>query len=332
MKALLSTKPGDIDSLCVQEAAIPQVGADQLLIRVRACSVNYPDVLMVRDQYQFKPPRPFAPGGEVAGEVVDVGSRAVGFKKGDRVIGSVSVNGMAEFVAADAARSFPMPDGMPFDHGAAFFTTFGTSYHALKQRARLIAGETLLILGAAGGVGLAAVQLGKTMGARIIAAASSSEKLALAKDHGAADGVLYPAGALDGTASRDLAARFKSACGPGGANVIYDAVGGDYAEPALRAIAWEGRYLVVGFTAGIPRIPLNLPLLKGCQVAGVFYGSWVKRNSAADRENCRELMALYVAGKIRPFISRHYDLAEGAAALTDLAQRRAQGKLVVMLK
>jgi NADPH:quinone reductase len=330
MKALLSTRPGDL-GLSV-ELAMPRVGSDQVLIEVRACGVNYPDVLMVRDQYQFKPERPFAPGGEVAGEIVELGERVSGFRAGDRVIASVSINGMAEYVAADAVRCWPMPDTMPFDEGAAFFTTFGTAYHALRQRGGLQSGQTLLVLGAAGGVGLAAVQLGTTLGARVIAAVSSADKLALCEAQGAAGGVIYARGPLEDASKRELAARLKQACAPAGADLIYDAVGGDYSEPALRSIGWEGRFLIVGFTAGIPKIPLNLALLKGCQLTGVFYGSWINRNPEADRANRRELVELYMAGRIRPHISQRYSLEEGAKAIADLAERRARGKIVVIVE
>jgi NADPH2:quinone reductase len=239
---------------------------------------------------------------------------------------------MAEKLAIAADRCIPMPDGMPFDEAAAFIFTYGTSYHALKDRAQLQRGETLLVLGAAGGVGLAAVELGKAMGARVIAAASSEDKLALAKAHGAETGLVYASGAIDKDGAKALADQFKAACGPGGADVIYDPVGGDYSEAALRAIAWEGRFLVVGFPAGIPKIPLNLPLLKSCQIVGVFWGAFTQRDPAANAANIRELMDLYARGAIRPTISDRVPLARAGEAIAALAGRKAKGKIVVTIE
>jgi NADPH2:quinone reductase len=254
MKALLSRQPGGPESLILEEIPDPQPGAGQVRIAVRAVGVNFPDLLIIQDLYQYKPPRPFSPGGELAGEVERLGDGVVNVKVGDRVLVSPVRNAMAEKAIGEAKNCWKIPDAMPFDEAAALLLTYGTSQHALKDRARLKAGETLLVLGAAGGVGLAAVELGKAMGARVIAAASSPEKIALAKQHGADDGVQYPVGPLDKTAARTLTDQFKSACGPDGADVIYDGIGGDYTESALRAIAWQGRHLVVGFTAGIPKL------------------------------------------------------------------------------
>jgi NADPH2:quinone reductase len=248
---------------------------------------------------------------------------------GDRIMALVSWGGMAEQVVTTADHCVPMPDNMPFDEGAALIFTYGTSYHALKQRADIATGETLLILGAAGGVGLSAIELGKAMGARVIAAVSSEEKLALAKARGADDGVIYGRGPFDKAASKELANQFKAVVGPGGADVIYDAVGGSYAEAALRCSAWKGRFLVVGFPAGIPSIPLNLVLLKGCQIVGVFWGSFTRNESETNAANNREIMALYAAGKIKPHVSARYPLADAGQAISDLAERRAMGKVVV---
>lgn len=332
MRALLSEALGGPDTLVLREdAPAPSPAPDEVLIRVRACGVNYPDTLMIEDKYQFRPVRPFAPGGEVAGEVLAVGGEVGAFKAGDRVIALVGHGGMAEQVCAKAAKCLAMPDGMPFDEAAAFIFTYGTSYHALKQRAQLKAGDTLLVLGAAGGVGLAAVELGVAMGARVIAAASSAEKVELAKQHGAADGVVYPRGPFDREGAKALAELFKQACGKHGADVVYDAVGGDYAEAALRAIAWEGRFLVVGFPAGIPRIPLNLPLLKGCQIVGIFWGAFTERDVAANAANNAELIEFYRAGRIRPHVSLRFPLEEGGRAIAELSARRALGKIVVTL-
>jgi NADPH2:quinone reductase len=331
MKALLSKNPGGPETLVLEERPEPQPGPGEVVLQVKACGVNFPDVLIIQDMYQFKPPRPFAPGSEVAGIVTTIGEGVTGLKPGDRVLASTGWGGMVERIAVAAQRCIPMPDAMPFDEAAAFIMTYGTSHHALKDRARLQAGETLLVLGAAGGVGLAAVELGKAAGARVIAAVSSPEKLDFCKAHGADDGVVYPRGPFDKEGSKALAEQFKQACGPNGANVVYDAVGGDYAEAALRAIAWEGRFLVVGFPAGIPKIPLNLPLLKSCQIVGVFWGAFAQRDPAANRANNRELMALYAEGAIKPQISERFPLARGGEAIARLANRTALGKLVVTM-
>ncbi len=331
MKAIVSERIGGPETLVLRELPAPQAGAGEVLIRVRACGVNYPDALMLEDKYQFRPERPFAPGGEVAGEVQAIGAGVDGFKPGDRVIALVGHGGMAEQVVASASKCLAMPASMPFDEAAAFIFTYGTSWHALKQRAGLKAGDTLLVLGAAGGVGLAAVELGAAAGARVIAAVSSEEKLALAKAHGAADGIVYPRGPFDKESAKALAEQFKQVCGKRGADVIYDAVGGDYAEAALRAIAWEGRFLVVGFPAGIPKIPLNLALLKGCQIVGVFWGAYTEKSPEENARNNAELLQLYTAGKIKPHVSARFGLAEAGKAIAELSARRAQGKLVVLL-
>jgi NADPH2:quinone reductase len=332
MRALLSEAPGGPATLVLRDdVPAPTPAPDEVLIRVRACGVNYPDTLMIEDKYQFRPARPFAPGGEVAGDVLAVGGAVGGFAPGDRVLALVGHGGMAEQVCAKAAKCLAMPDGMPYPEAAAFIFTYGTSYHALKQRAGLRAGDTLLVLGAAGGVGLAAVELGVAMGARVIAAASSAEKVDLARQHGAADGVVYPHGPFDRDGAKALAELFKGACGKHGADVVYDAVGGDYAEAALRAIAWEGRFLVVGFPAGIPRIPLNLPLLKGCQIVGIFWGAFTERDPAANAANNAELIEFYRAGRIRPHVSLRFPLEEGGRAIAELSARRALGKIVVTL-
>jgi len=331
MKALLSRQPGGPESLTLEEVPDPQPGAGQVRIAVRAVGVNFPDLLIIQDLYQYKPPRPFSPGNELAGEVEAVGDGVVNVKVGDRVLVSPVRNAMAEKAIGEAKNCWKIPDAMPFDEAAALLLTYGTSQHALKDRARLKAGETLLVLGAAGGVGLAAVELAKTMGARVIAAASSAEKIALARQHGADDGVQYPAGPLDKTAARTLTDQFKIACGPDGADVIYDGVGGDYTEAALRAIAWHGRHLVVGFTAGIPKLALNLPLLKSCDVVGVFWGEWTARFPQAHAANVAELMQLYTRGKIKPAVTERFPLARGADAIARLGARQARGKIVVTL-
>ena len=245
------------------------------------------------------------------------------------MLGNTGWGGMAEELALEASRLIPIPEAMPFDEAATFLMTYGTSYYALKDRAHIKPGQTLLVLGAAGGVGLAAVELGKVMGARVIAAASSEEKVALAKSCGADEGIVYPSGPFDRDGQKALSELFKQACGPGGPDVIYDGVGGDYAEAALRCMAWEGRFLVIGFPAGIPRIPLNLALLKGCDIVGVFWGAAVSREPAAHQRNVKELLDLYAAGKIKPHVSERFPLARAGEAIALLASRKAMGKVVV---
>lgn len=331
MKALLSKQPGGPETLVLEEVPDPRPGPGEVLLAVKACGVNYPDALIVQDLYQLKPERPFAPGAEVSGVVEAVGSGVDRLKAGDRVIGSAGWGGMAEKLALKAERCISIPDSMPFDEAAAFILTYGTAHHALKDRAKLQTGETLLVLGAAGGVGLAAVEIGKAAGARVIAAASSQEKVDFAKQHGADEGVVYPAGPFDKTGQRSLADLFKKACGENGADVIYDPVGGDYSEAALRAIAWEGRFLVIGFTAGIPRPPLNLALLKSCQIVGVYWGAFTQHNPKANAANNRELIDLYVKGAIKPEISERFPLAKAGEAIARLAARKAMGKIVVTM-
>ena len=331
MKALLSRTPGGPETLVLEEIPDPVPGPGQVLIDVRAVGVNFPDLLIIQDLYQIKPPRPFAPGGELAGVVGAVGEGVTNVRLGDRVLVSPVRSAMAEKAIGQAGSCWKIPDAMPFDEASALMLTYGTSQHALKDRAKLKAGETLLVLGAAGGVGLAAVELGKAMGARVIAAASSAEKLALAKEHGADAGVQYPTGALDKAAAKALTDQFKAVCGPEGAHVIYDGIGGDYTEAALRAIAWSGRHLVVGFTAGIPKLPLNLPLLKSCQVIGVFWGDFTARFPDQHAANVAQLMQLYVEGRIKPAVTERYPLARGAEAIARLGARQARGKIVVTI-
>ena len=332
MKALLSKQPGGPETLVLEDMADPVPGPKEVRVAVRACAVNYPDFLMIQDLYQFKPPRPFAPGAEVAGVVDAVGEGVDNVRPGDRVLLSpVRSGGMAEKAVGRASNCWKIPDTMPFDQAAALVMTYGTSQHALKDRAQLRSGETLLVLGAAGGVGLAAVELGKAMGARVVAAASSEEKLALTRAHGADEGVQYLPESLDKTQARALTDRFKAVCGSDGAHVIYDAVGGDYTEAALRAIAYQGRHLVVGFPAGIPKLPLNLPLLKSCQVVGVFWGDFTMRYPAAHAANVAALMALYLEGRIRPAVTERFPLARGAEAIARLGAREARGKIVVTI-
>lgn len=329
MKAILSKSPGGPETLELGEIDAPEPGPGEVRIRVRACGVNYPDTLIIEDKYQYKPDRPFAPGGEVSGEIDALGEGVDSVKIGDRVMALVSWGGMAEQVCTAATQCIVMPQTMPFDEAAALIFTYGTSYHALKQRASIASGETLLVLGAAGGVGLSTVELGRAMGANVVAAASSEEKLNLALERGAHSGLIYPRGPFDKAGTKALSAQFKEAVGANGADVIYDAVGGDYAEAALRAVAWKGRFLVIGFPAGIPSIPLNLALLKGCQIVGVFWGSFTKREIEENQRNNQELLELYQQGKIKPHVSKRFSLADAGQAISELAERKAMGKVVV---
>ncbi|MFM7709141.1 MAG: NADPH:quinone oxidoreductase family protein [Gammaproteobacteria bacterium] len=329
MRSLMSVAPGGPDTLQLLDVPVPEPGPGEVRLAVRACAINYPDTLVIEDRYQIRPPRPFAPGHEVAGVVEALGPGVTAPAVGTRVIASAQHGGLAEKLIARAAHCTPLPEGLSFEVGASLLVTYGTSYHALADRARLRAGETLLVLGAAGGVGIAAVELGKAMGARVIAAASTEAKAAVAKAHGADTAIVYPPTSSDGKA---LAALFKESCGKGGADVIYDPVGGDYAEPALRAIAWGGRYLVIGFPAGIPRIPLNLTLLKGCDICGVFWGSFVEREPDKHRAQVQELLRMCLDGRIRPEVSARFPLAQGALALKTLSGRAAVGKVVVTME
>jgi NADPH2:quinone reductase len=331
MKALLSTKIGPPEALEYADAPDPVAGEGEVVIAVKAAGVNFPDVLIIEDKYQFKPERPFAPGGEIAGVVESVGAGVTAVRVGQRVIGSSGWGGYAEKIKLPVARVMPIPDAMPFDEASAFILTYGTSHYALKDRGHLKAGETLLVLGAAGGVGIAAIELAKAAGARVIAGVSTETKAAFAKDAGADDAVIYPASGMSKQQSKDLAEAFKQACG-GGADVVYDAVGGDYCEPALRAMNWSGRYLVIGFPAGIPTPPLNLTLLKSSSIVGVFWGASVAREPKLHEANVRDLFKLYGEGKIKPRISARYPLKDGGKAIRALMDRTATGKLVVTME
>lgn len=323
MKAVLCKAWGPPESLVVEERPTPQPGPGQVLVGVKACGVNFPDTLIVQGKYQFKPELPFSPGGEVAGTVLALGEGVQGFAVGDGVIAATTWGGYAEEVVAEAGRLIPMPDDMDFPVAAAFTLTYGTSHHALKDRAKLQPGETLLVLGAAGGVGLAAVELGKAMGARVIAAASSEEKLALCRAHGADDTIDY--------SREDLRERIKQLTDGRGVDVVYDPVGGDFSEPALRGMAWNGRFLVVGFAAGrIPSLPLNLPLLKGCAIVGVFWGAFTRNEPQRNAANLAELMQWIGDGRLKPHVSATYPLERAADALNDLLQRKVQGKAVLL--
>jgi len=329
MKAMMSHEPGGPRSLSLTDADTPEPGPGQVRIAVKAAGVNFPDTLIIRDLYQFKPSRPFAPGGEVAGVVEATGEGVDGLDVGDRVLAGGINGGFATHFIANAAQTNKIPEAMPFDEAAAFMLTYGTSHYALKDRGEIKPGDALFILGAAGGVGAAAIELGKAFGAKVVAGVSSEEKAAFCKDLGADETLVYPAGELDRKAQKALSARIKDLCGGEGANIVYDAVGGDYAEPALRALAWEGRFLVVGFPAGIPKIPLNLTLLKSCQIVGVFWGAFIMRNPARNAEYVAELFRFYEEGKIRPRVTATYPLERAAEALELLESRKATGKVVL---
>lgn len=330
MKALLSKTTGGPETLSYEEVDSPEVRPGFAVISTKAVGINFPDVLMIEDKYQMKPPRPFSPGGELSGVVKAIGEGVTNVKVGDRILANTGWGGLAEEVLLPANRLWHIPDSMPHDVAAAFILTYGTSYHALKDRGHLKAGDTMLVLGAAGGVGLSAVELGKAMGARVVAACSSQEKCDLAIKHGADAGVVYGRGPFDRDGQKALGALFKEAGGENGFDVIYDAVGGDYAEPALRSIAWEGRYLVIGFAAGdIPKIPLNLALLKGCDIVGVFWGTWTTKNPELFAKSVEELLELYAQGKVKPHVSERFPLSKGADAIAHLGSRKAMGKVVV---
>ena len=331
MKALLSTAAGGPETLQMTEIDAPVAGPGELLVAVKACSINFPDALIIKDLYQLKPQRPFAPGSEIAGTVEALGEGVTGWSVGDRVIAGTGFGGLVEKKVVAAAGAFKLPDQFSFEQGASLLMTYGTSIHALKDRGHIKPGDTLLVLGAAGGVGLAAVELGKAYGARVIAAVSSEEKAQAARESGADGTVVYARQPFDKDQSKALASAFKDAVGPNGADIIYDAVGGDYSEPAVRAMAWEGRFLVVGFPAGIARLPLNLTLLKSCDVCGVFWGAFAAREPQRNAANIAELFDLWTAGKISPRISQSYSFDRAPQAIAKLENREAIGKLVVTI-
>jgi NADPH:quinone reductase len=323
LKALLCTSHGLPDTLVLTEVPDPIAGPGEVSVRMRAAGVNFPDVLIIQNKYQFKPALPFAPGSELAGVIDSVGSGVTHLKVGDPVIAFSGHGAFAQLVKVSASAVIPLPASMPFDLAAAFTLTYGTSWHALVDRAQLKAGETVLVLGAAGGVGLAAVQISKALGARVIAAASTAEKLQVCANSGADELINYT--------TEDLRERLKVLTGGKGPNVIYDPVGGDLAEPAFRSIAWRGRYLVVGFAQGdIPKLPLNLALLKGADLQGVFWGDYTKREPKKFSQDLHDLFALLQQGKLKPLVSRRYPLAQGAQALNEVMQRKVVGKLVIL--
>ncbi len=322
MRAVICSQWGGPELLEIKDVPDPVAGAGEVLIDIRAAGVNFPDVLIIQKKYQMQPPLPFTPGAEIAGVVRAVGEGVSHVKPGDSVIAFAGLGGFAQAVSVKAELVVPMPPGVSFELAAAFSLAYGTSWHAVRDRAALKAGETMLVLGAAGGVGLAAVEIGKAIGARVIACASSDEKLSVCRQHGADETINYE--------SEDLRERIKALTSGKGPDVIYDAVGGKYAEPAFRSIAWRGRYLVVGFAAGdIPNLPLNLPLLKGASLVGVFWGEFAKREPKANLAGMMEMMGWMREGKLKPLISKTYSLDEAPQALADMAARKVVGKIVI---
>ena len=328
MRALMSHVAGGPESLVIEDVALPEPGPGEVRIAVRAAALNFPDLLLIQDLYQARPPRPFVPGSECAGTIEAIGTGVTGFGIGDPVIAMAAWGAFAEHIVVPAAGCLLVPAGIGFDAAAAALVTYGTSHYALRTLARIAPGETLLVLGGAGGVGLAAVELGRAFGARVIAAVSSEAKAAAARDAGADATVVYPAGPLDKAEQRAFGAAVRAAAG-GPVDVVVDPVGGAYAEPALRALGWGGRYLVIGFTAGVPSVPLNLPLLKGSRIIGVFYGEFTKHDPAGYRAHLDELLAMLGDGRISPRIGAHVPFAQAIEAFRMLAERRATGKIVL---
>jgi len=323
MKAVLCKSWGPPDTLVVEEMPSPRPGKGQVAVSVKACGVNFPDVLIIQNKYQLKPELPFTPGSEIAGVVKQPGEGVHGYMPGDPVMALIGLGGFAEEVVVDESRLVPIPAGIDFEVAASFGVVHATAYHALKDRAAIKRGESLLVLGAAGGVGLAAVELGKLMGAWVIACASSDEKLETCKRHGAETVINYE--------REDLRETLKKLTGGDGVDVVFDPVGGKYAEPAVRGMAWKGRYLVVGFAAGeIPRIPLNIVLLRGCSIVGVYWGDFARRETEVHSANFKELTAWLRAKKIKPMVGATYPLERAADALNDVMNRRALGKVVLV--
>jgi NADPH:quinone reductase len=324
MKAVLCKQFGPPDSLVIEELASPRAGPGEVVLSVKAASLNFPDVLIIQNKYQFKPPLPFSPGSELAGVVKEVGDGVQGVRAGDKVIAFTTYGAFAEEVKTEASRLVPLPERMDFVTGAAFLLTYATTDHALRDRGALAAGETLLVLGAAGGVGLAAIEIGKALGARVIACASSEDKLAVCRSHGADATINY--------AAEDLRERIKALTEGRGVDVVYDPVGGPYTEPAFRSLAWRGRHLVVGFAAGeIPKLPLNLALLKGASLVGVFWGDFARRQPKEFAQSIRQLGRWYAEGKLKPHVSQTLPLEKAAEALKLMAARQVKGKLVLTI-
>ena len=332
MKALQCTELGGPEKLKVNDIPEPKVIQDHVVIDNKAASVNFPDVLMIQGLYQFQPELPFCPGGESSGIVSAIGEGVENLEIGDRVFAMTGLGAFAEKIVVHKSSVVRIPETMNYETAAALPMTYGTSLYALKQRAELKEGETLLVLGAAGGVGLATVELGKAMGAKVIAAASTQEKIDLCIKHGADEGFIYPSGNLDRNQQKELSSKIKELTGGIGVNVVYDPIGDAYSEPCIRATAWDGRYLVIGFAAGeIPKIPINLALLKGMKIVGVFWGAWVGMFPEENKQNFQELFELHSQGKINPEVSDSFLLEDGASAIAHLKDRKAKGKVIIKI-
>ncbi|MDA7501680.1 NADPH:quinone oxidoreductase family protein [Chitinophagales bacterium] len=324
MKAIVCVKHGMPADLQLQELANLVPSEKEVVIQVKACSVNFPDTLIIQGKYQFQPSLPFTPGSDVAGVIKEVGSGVKGLKVGDEVFSFVSHGGYAEEVVANYKQVFPKPENMDFPSAASFMLAYGTSYHALVDRAKIKSGETLVVLGASGGVGLAAVEIGRNLGAKVIAVASTDDKLELCKTYGATETINY--------STENLKTRIKELTDGKGADVVYDPVGGEYSEQALRATAWEGRFLVVGFAAGdIPKISLNLTLLKGCQIVGVFWGRFAMQDPGANLKNSLQILNWFNEGKIKPHIHKIYPLDQTRNALEEMMDRKVKGKIIISM-
>ena len=330
MKAFLCKEFGPVDSHQVEEIDDPIAGPGQVVVDIKATGISFPDVLIVQGLYQFKPPFPFSPGSEISGVVSSVGEGVTMYKEGDRVMGSIGSGGLREKGVYLEQQLMPLPETMDFHTAAGFPLNYGTTYHAFKQRGELKAGQSVLVLGAGGGLGITAIHIAKAMGAKVIAAASSQEKIDLCKKEGADEGIIYER-EMDRDLQKKFSDKIKEVTG-GGVDMIYDLVGGDYAEPALRAIARHGKYLVIGFTAGIPKMPLNLTLLKECQIVGVFWGQFAGVEYAENQQNFKELFDLHAEGKIKPFVTETYTLDESATAIKTLEDRKVLGKVVVSME
>jgi NADPH2:quinone reductase len=330
MKAFLCKEFGPVDSHKVEEIEDPVAGPGQVVVDIKATGISFPDVLIVQGLYQFKPPFPFSPGSEISGVISSVGEGVTLHKAGDRVMGSIGSGGLREKGVYFEQQLMPLPESMDFNTAAGFPLNYGTTYHAFKQRGELKAGQSVLVLGAGGGLGITAIHIAKAMGAKVIAAASSQEKIDLCKKEGADEGIIYERD-MDRDLQKKFSDQIKEATG-GGVDMIYDLVGGDYAEPALRAIARHGKYLVIGFTAGIPKMPLNLTLLKECQIIGVFWGQFAGVEQAENQQNFKELFDLHAEGKIKPFVTESYKLDDAAKAIKVLEDRKVLGKVVVSME
>ncbi|WP_106350920.1 NADPH:quinone oxidoreductase family protein [Antricoccus suffuscus] len=331
MKAWISHLAGGPESLALEEVSIPECAAGDVLIRVEAVGINFPDSLLIRDLYQVKPPRPFVPGSEFCGVVEGTGSAVTRFRVGDVVSGTCGWGAMAEYVVQSQDRCFRVPDGLPRAEAATFLFAYATAYHALHDVGHLRAGETLAVLGAAGGVGTAAIDVAAALGANVIACASSQSKLDFALSCGASAGLVYDANLQDGAQQRGLAGQLKDLT-PGGINVVVDPVGGSYTEPVLRSIARGGRHLVIGFTAGIPRVPLNIALLKSCQILGVDWRTFIRQEPDANAANVEALLAMWQAGQIEPKVTERFTFEDAPAAVARLESRRAVGKIAVSMR